>query len=156
MRELKSEFLCHMEATLAPTIDVGSGALGPRMIANVTGGTMEGPRLSGKVLPSGADWFLPKFEDGLVNLDVRALLETDDGAHIYTQYTGRIAFAPERAAELLAQEKRGDVDPDTYYFRTAPLFETGSEKYHWLNRIQCVGVGEIIPGGVAYDIFEIK
>lgn len=156
MGDLKTEFLCRFEATLAPTIDVGDGARGHRAIANVTGGFFEGPKLKGKLLPSGADWFVMRPEIGLLNLDVRALMETDDGAHIYTHYQGRIAFPVELAGELFAMEERGAVDPSKYYFRTAPLYETGSEKYGWLNRIQAVGVGEVIPGGVAYDVYEIK
>jgi hypothetical protein len=145
-----------MEATLEPTIDVGLGARGHRMIANVTGGWVDGPRLKGKVLPSGADWFIMNTAMGLVNLDVRALVETDDGAHIYAHYLGRIVIPPELAEAVMGMEERGQVDPDKYYFRTAPLYETGAEKYQWLNTIQAVGVGEIIPGGVAYEIYEIK
>lgn len=156
MRELKSEFLLHMEATLAPTIDIGAGALGHRAIANITGGFVEGPRIKAKVLPSGADWFILNLEEGLVNIDVRAALKTDDGAHIYSHYHGRIAFDPPLAPDLFGMETRGQVDPSAYYFRTAPLYETGAEKYKWLNRIQAVGIGEVLPGGVAYDIYEIK
>jgi hypothetical protein len=145
-----------MEATLEPTIDVGEGPLGHRAIANVTGGWVEGPRIKAKVLPSGADWFILKPEQGLINIDVRALMETDDGAHIYAHYLGRIAYPPEMAADLFGMTERGQVDASRYYFRTAPLYETGSQKYAWLNRIQAIGVGEVIPGGVAYEIYEIK
>ena len=34
-----------------------------------------------------------------------------------------------------------DVAPAEYYFRTSPVFETGSEKYSRLNRLVAVGVG---------------
>ena len=49
--------------------------------------TLEGRRLSGKVLLSVADWFLLD-ADGLGHLDVRITPETQDGAHIYVQYYG--------------------------------------------------------------------
>lgn len=155
MSELKSEFLMSFEASLKPTLDVGNGALGHRAIADVTGGSFEGPRLKGTIVPSGADWFIINPALGLINIDVRATLQTHDGANIFATYNGRIAVAPEKFAELFDSSK-GPPDPSTYYFRTAPTFETGSEKYLWINSIQAVGIGEIIEGGVRYDIYEIK
>ena len=90
--------------------------------------------------------------DGSVQLDVRLTLETDDGALIYMTYRGVRNSTPE-VAERLA---RGDsVDPDEYYFRTSPFFETSSEKYAWLNNIVSVAVGERLAAGVKYRVFEI-
>ena len=40
------------------------------------------------------------------------------------------------------------VDPSEYYFRVAPVFETGAERYAWLNKILAVGVGERPPPNV--------
>ena len=42
-----------------------------------------------------------------------------------------------------------------YYLRTAPFFETGAERYGWLNTIVAVGVGQRIPNGATYDVFEV-
>jgi hypothetical protein len=56
--------------------------------------------------------------------------------------------------ERLAQGET--VDPTEYYFRVAPVFETGAERYAWLNKILAVGVGERLPPNIArYSIFEI-
>ena len=68
---------------------------------------------------------------------------------------GRIALAPEKFATLF-DPSTGPLDPEDYYFRTAPTFETGSEKYAWINAIQAVGIGQITEGGVSYEIHEIK
>ena len=46
----------------------------------ITGGTVEGPRLRGEVLPGGADWFTDR--DGVAALDARYLLRADDGSRI--------------------------------------------------------------------------
>lgn len=47
------------------------------------------------------------------------------------------------------------VDPSEYYFRVAPVFETGVERDAWLNKILAVGVGERLPPNVVrYSIFE--
>jgi len=38
--------------------------------------------------------------------------------------------------------ERGEaVDPERYYFRINPLFETAATTYDWLNRILAVGIG---------------
>jgi len=51
---------------------------------------------------------------------------------------------------------RGDtVDPSEYYFRTAPLFETASQKYGWLNRILAIGIGRRSSREVAYTVYEV-
>jgi hypothetical protein len=47
------------------------------------------------------------------------------------------------------------VDPSEYYFRIAPLFETASERYGWLNRVICVGLGERLAEGPRYTVYEI-
>ncbi len=43
----------------------------------------------------------------------------------------------------------------SYYFRIAPRFETGSDKYGWLNRSLAVGIGCRLPTGPVYDVYEI-
>ena len=52
------EPLCEYHADLAPPTDVGPGPFGMRRIYDVTGGRVAGPRLAGRILPSGGDWLL--------------------------------------------------------------------------------------------------
>jgi hypothetical protein len=47
------------------------------------------------------------------------------------------------------------TDPSAYYCRTTSVFETGSEKYDWLNRIISVEVGRFTQTGVAYPVYAI-
>jgi hypothetical protein len=47
------------------------------------------------------------------------------------------------------------VDPSEYYFRTTPVFETASERYSWLNLLLAVGIGQILPTGIAYKVYAI-
>lgn len=35
------------------------------------------------------------------------------------------------------------------------MFETGDERYAWLNDIQAVGVGKTVPGGGEYDVYQL-
>jgi Protein of unknown function (DUF3237) len=113
---------------------------GSRAVATVTGGTFEGERLTG-TLPEGVaagDWITLR-PDRTIKLDVRAVLRTHDGADILVTYTGIGRPA----------------DDGFYEIRTAPLFETGDERYAWLNALQAVGIGRNHDGGVTYEVYEL-
>ena len=130
---LKTEFL--MDAIF----DVATPqTVGPRRIVPVTGGTFEGPKLKGTALGGGADWILVR-PDGVSELSVRVTLKTDDDQLINLTYRG-----------LLFTPKGGEL-----YLRTTPVFETGSAKYDWLNKIVAVGVGKPVPGKAAYSVYQI-
>lgn len=153
MNELQSSPLFDISITVDPPHDVGATPLGTRRIVPVTGGSFKGNRVSGTVLANAAaDWILVR-ADGSVQLDVRLTLRTDDGALIYMSYRGIRHSSPEVAKRLASGEP---VDPGEYYFRTAPVFETGSDKYEWMNNIICVAVGERLAGEVKYRVFEIQ
>ncbi len=154
MDQLQSSFLFDAEIFLSAPIALGATPEGNRIILNITGGTASGPKIKGKYLPSGGEWARIR-PDASLAIDVRACIETDDGALIYVTYGGRIVASPELYPRLMDMGSDDRVDPALYYFRTAPLFETGSEKYAWLNGIQAVGVGRVIKGGVAYRIYAI-
>ena len=85
---MKLEHLMEYTITLTnPPDDTPEGPYGTRRIYTFTGGSFEGPRLSGRILPSGGDWLL-RGGDGIGRVDHRASLETDDGAQIYLQLYG--------------------------------------------------------------------
>ena len=152
MAELKSELLFEISADLETAQEIGATPHGTRRIISVTGGSFAGPKLKGEVLPGGGDWLVVR-PDGAFELDVRATLRTDDGHLIYTYYRGML-HAPPEIMQRMRQGER-DIDPSEYYFRTTPVFETGSEKYDWLNRIVSVGIGRRTATGVAYTVYAI-
>ncbi len=122
-----------------------------RRVGAVSGGVFEGERLSGEVLDAGNDWQIVR-GDGAVTLDVRVVLKTHDEAMIGMTYRGIRHGTP----EVLARIDRGEaVDPATYYFRIAALFETAAPKYDWLNRLLAVGVGHRTADGPIYSLFEL-
>lgn len=149
--DLKTELLLEVSVDLDEPQNVGATPHGNRQIYNVRGGTFEGPKLKGEVLPGGADWLLFR-PDGAGELDVRATMRTDDGHLIYMYYRGIIHASPDVMQRALQGEA---VDPSEYYFRTAPVFETASEKYGWLNRVVAVAVGKIAPNWVGYTVYAI-
>lgn len=144
--------LLKAEIALAPPQELGDTPQGRRRIIGITGGRFSGERLSGRVLPGGADWQLVR-ADGVADLDARYTLETADGALIYVRNRG-YRHGP---AEVLARLARAeDVDPALYYMRTTPSFETGDARYAWLNRIVCVASGARRPAAVELEVFEIQ
>ena len=143
--------LLTLQVFVAPAQKLGSAPHGTRVIAPITGGSFEGPRLRGKVLPGGGDWTLLR-SDGVLELDLRITLETDDGALIYMTSFGLRHGPP----DVLAALARGEsVDPSNYYFRTAPRFETSASQYAFLNRLIAISSGDRRASGPIYTIEEI-
>jgi len=137
--EPRLEFLYEITATLAldAPIVIGATQHGQRLIVPCTGGTFTGPRLNGTVLPGGGDWHLVR-PDGVGELDVRATIQTDDGALIYMQYRGYLT----KILDLLPRWSAGEAIPrEEHYFAVTPYFETSAPQYAWLQEAVAVGMG---------------
>src|SRR5580692_7278990 len=148
---MDSRLLMTMQVVVVGPQRIGAVPHGVRVTAPIAGGHFEGPRLRGKVLPGGGDWTLLR-GDGVLELDLRVTLETDDGALIHMTSLG-LRHGP---ADVIAALARGEsVDPSSYYFRTLPRFETGHPKYDFLNRLLAVASGDRRPKGPIYTIEEI-
>src|SRR5262249_42182303 len=148
---MDSRPLMTVRIVAAPMHKVGTAPLGTRMFVPVAGGAFEGPRLRGIILPGGADALLLR-SDGVLELDLRIVLETDDHALVFMTFQGLRHGPP----DVIAALARGEVaNPATYYFRTAPRFETSAEKYAFLNRIISVSVSEARPDGAIHRIDEV-
>jgi hypothetical protein len=143
--------LFQAEIELARPQELGDGPLGRRRIIGITGGRVFGARLSGRVLPGGADWQVIR-ADGVADLDARYTLETHDGALIYVRNRG-YRHGPEEVLRRIASGE--NVDPSQYYMRTTPLFETGDGRYAWLNRMVCVATAARRPAAVELEVFEV-
>jgi hypothetical protein len=148
---MNSRLLMTLQVAVGGFEKIGAVPLGTRAIATIAGGHFEGPRLRGTVLPDGGDWTLLR-SDGVLELDLRLTLRTDDGARIFMTSFGLRHGPP----EVLAALARGEVvDPSTYYFRTTPRFETGHPNYAFLNRLLTVASGDRRPDGPIYTVHEI-
>ncbi|KAA3626039.1 MAG: DUF3237 domain-containing protein [Proteobacteria bacterium] len=136
---------------IATPHQLGRSPYGERRIINISGGEFAGPRLSGRILPGGADWQVVR-DDGVAEVDARYTLETGEGDLIYVSDWG-LRYGP---ADVIQRLSRGeDVDPGSYYFRTTPRFETGSQRYDWLNRMVAVAVGERRRNEVVITVYEV-
>lgn len=145
-------FVMNLEVGYAASHLIGETAVGFRGVYPVDSGTFDGPRLRGTVDSGGSDWVTQR-TDGLMLIDVRLTLHTDDGATIGMVYTG---IARARSAELMARfRQRERLSYDEFYLRTTPRFETGDERYAWLNGVIAVSNGERTAQGGRYHVFEI-
>jgi hypothetical protein len=132
---MKTRPLLILRLTTEETQNLGETPQGKRATFPIAGGEFEGERLRGKVLPGGADWTVQR-TDGVIELDLRIALETDDGALVHMTFTG--------------------VRDDAHsYFHTLPRFETAAPRYAFLNRLLAVGTGEVGADGPRHVIEEI-
>ncbi len=152
MTDLKHAHLTTLTLTVdfAAMTSIGKTPAGLRRIAPVTGGSFAGARLSGIVLP-GADWVINR-PDGVMMIDVRLTLQTDDGALVYLSYQGRFLAAPDAMARFA---KGAVLEPSEYSLAMVARFECGDDRYQWLNNVIAVGTGEQTVAGPVYSIFEI-
>ena len=125
--------LCTATITLAKPIVVSPTLT----IGELTSVEYEGDRIRASMKgQAAADW-IRIGPDGVGTLDVKLAVETDDGATIYAEYSGRMQF-------------------DTMTIYAAPLFHTGDERYAWLNRVQAVAKGTFPERGkLVYEIYEL-
>jgi len=148
---LSSAPIFRMQVEVADPLLLGATPYGERRIVQILGGRVEGPKLSGRILPGGADWQIIR-SDGVADLQARYTIESDAGARIYVRSDG-MRHGPREVLEAVA---RGDpVDPSRYYFRTVLRFETSDPAAAWLNRIIAVGRGAREKLAVKLDVYEV-
>jgi hypothetical protein len=131
--------LCTVDAVLRDPIDVGVGPKGWRMVFEVAEGTITGERLSGSMTGmAAADWVAVGGTVGVI--DVRFTVRTDDGALVLVTYGGRTDASAGGGAPIYV----------------APTFETGDERYDWLNAVQAVGKGLTEGNTLRYEWYEVR
>jgi len=141
-----------VDAELEAVLSLGHTPYGERRVVGITGGTVQGPKLKGRILPGGADWQIIR-KDGAADIQARYIIETERGARLVVDSKG-LRHGPPDVLERLA---RGDkVDPAQYYFRTVMRFETGDAELDWLNRILALARGRREARSVRLDVYEVK
>jgi uncharacterized protein DUF3237 len=148
---LALDFAFLLRVSVAPALELGTTHQGRRRIIPIAGGSVEGPRLKGRVLPGGADWQIIR-PDGTAELDARYTLEAADGALISVINRGLRHGPPDVVARLLAGEA---VDPGSYYFRCTPSFETAAPAHQWLTRTVFIASGLRQPDLVEMRIYAV-
>lgn len=147
---LSAQPIFRIEAELGEIQRFGNTPYGERRVIDIVGGRVDGPRLSGRVLP-GADFQIIR-TDGVTDIQARYGIETDAGGLILVSSDG-LRHGP---AEVLAAIARGErVSPDLYYFRTVMRFETADPPSSWLNRTIALATGTREQRAVRLDVYEV-
>lgn len=148
----KLEYLCTVTARLnsEPEI-IGETPEGLKVNWYLCGGVVAGPKLNATIRPEGGDWMTIR-PDGIGILGIHATLETQDGALISTTYSGVFELGEEGYRNF--QNKKWPQAPS---LRSTPRFLTEHPNYKWLNRLQCVGIGEVRMSDflLTYDLYSL-
>jgi hypothetical protein len=120
---------------------LGKTSAGQRIIQEFLSVSFEGERLKGTMTAkAGADW-LTLDPEGNATIDIRLLLLTDDGAHVFVTLIGMANWAERMGGGPIYSMAR---------------LESGDERYRWVNNLPLVSKGEITEGrAVAHEFFQL-
>jgi hypothetical protein len=140
----KAEFAFEIRVRCSPPSMIGRTPEGNARLIPIVGGEISGPRLSGTVLPGGADWPVIR-DDGTVVVEAHYAIQAEDGAIIQVFNHGIAVFAQDGASGRS--------------MRTVPRFVAPDGPHSWLNRSIFVGTLEANPndlGNVVVRVFELR
>lgn len=126
---LPLEFAYEAIVTLGAGMPVGRTPYGTRNRIPITGGSFEGPKIKGKVLPGGMDWQLER-PDAMLDVYADYMMQADDGTLIHVINKGLISRDAKRP-----------------YIRTIPWFEVPEGPHGWLNQSLFTGTIGAPPAG---------
>jgi hypothetical protein len=146
------EHLCDLAVTIAAPVEVGQTPAGLRRMIPITGGTVTGPRLNGKVMAGGADFQLILNGGTQAHLDARYVIELDDGSRVFVQNTALRVTSLENSQRIMNGQP---VNPDEVYFRCQPKLEATTPEWAWLSESQFIGMGRRAPDGVFLSFYRV-
>lgn len=141
---LRTEFVLEIHASIAPALTIGPSGDGVKRLIPITGGTFEGPRLRGEIIPGGADWQVDR-PDGVTEVEARYTLKAGDGTLVSVVNRGLIVAGPTATGE-------------PRYVRTVPEFEAPVGPHDWLNKAIFVGsldASQVRQGRVIIRVFRV-
>ena len=146
------EHLCDLAVTIAPPVEVGATPAGLRRMIPITGGTVTGAQVNGRVLAGGADFQLILKGGTQAHLDARYVIELNDGSRIFVQNTALRVASLENSQRIMNGQP---VNPDEVYFRCQPQLEPAAPQWAWLNDSQFIGTGRRAPDGVFLSFYRV-
>ena len=136
------EFEFEAHVLLDPGVEIGETSMGGRRRIPIIGGTFEGERIKGKVIPGGMDWQLIR-GDGVTEVEADYMIQADDGAMIHVYNHGIIVPGKDGAPP---------------YIRTSPQFEAPIGPHDWLNKtvfLGTIGGGGPGPASVRIGVWRV-
>ena len=144
-------YVFSLRGELSPPVEQGEIDGKLKRFIGVTGGTVYGPQLQGRVLPGGGDWqaIAP---GGLTEVLARYSIQASDGTVIAVTNAGVRTAEPAVLDKLIGGV---EVEPDQYYFRTSPRFDVRPGPHEWLRRKLFVARGIRKPDHVIVDFYVV-
>ena len=143
--------MAHVECDVAVVVSLGVAPAGERRYVPLTGGTVTGPELSGRIVEGGVDWQVAR-ADGALEIAAHYVVRASDGGLIEIRSDG-LRHGP---AEVMQRLARGEaVRPDEYFFRTVIRFTTGAPAWLHLNKTMAIAVGRRESAKVVLDFYRI-
>lgn len=149
------EYCFELRVSVADALPIGGSTPEEGLhFAPITGGMFDGPRLRGRILPGGGDWWNGR---GLtVRLDARYIIEAelDGGVTAAIDVVNRGYWRTDEGG--LARLESGEhVGEDALYYRTAFVFQTEHPQLEWLTASQFIGYARPEPGHVVIRVFRL-
>jgi Protein of unknown function (DUF3237) len=147
------EHLVHVDVSLAREPElVGETPAGFVINWPPVSGTLYGPAFHATVIPGGMHQTIVR-ADGIGVLRVSVSVQTHDRALIALRYSGTVDYGEDWGARL-SLGKWLAVLP----VRSQIHMLTSDPKYRWLNRLPCLGVGEVRPPEhlYTYDMYAVR
>ena len=123
--------------------------------------SIEGPKISGKLLPPCGDWVTSGHEN-IYWINMKCSAETNDGAHIYLEMTGLYTWdvrldEPCEDGELIDYD---DLVNNGFYDSSGVRFSSSAAGYLWLNSSLFVSKTRQIQCGsdpfITVDIYKVE
>jgi len=146
------KFAFEARVDIGPSEHIGHGAGDVLDFTPITGGSVDGPRLRGTVVPGGGDWSVRRGPT-VYELDARYLIRAEDGALIDIVNRGFFRTATPEAMVLM--EAGEEVDPSLVYFRTSPVFRTDAPQHRWVAETVFVGLARDEAGQICIRFYEV-
>lgn len=149
----ETEYLFYAEVKQQNDVLVKDTFQNEFLISPIAGGFFKGEKLNGRIESIGAGYTLTRSPDRN-DIQIKLLFKTDDGENIFMSSEGTLFLDPAIERRLIA----GELIPATdYYYRAHLTFDTGSDKYSWLNGKCCFAiVGVKDWSTICYDAYLIK
>ncbi len=151
MLEPSLEYVFELHVAVDDAVRIGRSESEDLHFTAITGGVVDGPALTGRVLPGGGDWWVSR--GATTQLDARYLVEASDGAVIDVVNRGYWRADDGVMRRLIAGE---DVGEEDLYYRTAFVFQTAAPAHAWLAESQFIGMARPEPGLVCIRVFRLR
>jgi hypothetical protein len=145
------DYFATITAIIEDPIELGEMKPGRKRVIPISGGSITGSEISGRVLPGGADFQTIRSET-VTEVVAKYAFELTDGEHIEIENVGIRTASAEDAAALAAGQT---VPPERVYFRCVPRL-VGSGKWSWVDEVIFIASGRRFPDRVEIDLFIVR